>query len=266
MQLVLSLFSGIDLFGQGFEENGFCVVSAGDIILGQDIRRKKFVPNKFDGVIGGSPCQDFSKARRTPPTGYGLEMINQFRRVVEEAKPNWFCLENVPQVPNLIIDGYSVQRFNLNASECGSLQNRNRCFQFGSLNGLVLSVKRDVSSSIKLPCVTASEGGRAERRSFEDFCALQGLPRDFDLSEFHLAAKYRAVGNAVNLQVSRRIALTIKEATETMTPLTVENTKFCHCGCGRLLMGRSHQQTATATCRKRFQLSLKSKNVQELHL
>jgi DNA (cytosine-5)-methyltransferase 1 len=54
MQLVLSLFSGIDLFGQGFEENGFCVVSAGDIILGQDIRRKKFVPNKFEGVVDGA--------------------------------------------------------------------------------------------------------------------------------------------------------------------------------------------------------------------
>jgi DNA (cytosine-5)-methyltransferase 1 len=254
MQLVLSLFSGIDLFGRGFENNGFCVVSAGDIILGQDLRQKKFVSGKFDGVIGGSPCQDFSKARRTPPTGYGLEMLAQFQRVVEETKPNWFLLENVPQVPNIIIEGYTVQRFNLNASECGSNQNRNRCFQFGSINGVVLSVKRDASSSIKLPCVTASEGGRAERRSFEDFCELQGLPRDFDLSEFHLSAKYRAVGNAVNLLVAQRVAIAILEATENFAPLTIESTKFCACGCGRILEGRSHKQTANATCRKRFQL------------
>jgi DNA (cytosine-5)-methyltransferase 1 len=256
MQLVLSLFSGIDLFGRGFEENGFCVVSAGDTILGQDIRQKKFVSGKFDGIIGGSPCQDFSKARRTPPTGYGLEMLAQFKRVVEETQPNWFVLENVPQVPDMAIAGYTVQRFNLNASECGSLQNRNRCFQFGSSNGLIISVHRNPSIGTKLPCVTASEGGRAERRGFEDFCELQGLPRDFELAEFHLAAKYRAVGNAVNLLVAKRVALAVLESTENRNPIPFRDAKFCACGCGRLVEGRAHKQTANATCRKRFQLLL----------
>ena len=34
MQLVLSLCSGIGLLDRAFKEAGFCVVSAGDIILG----------------------------------------------------------------------------------------------------------------------------------------------------------------------------------------------------------------------------------------
>ncbi len=106
MQLVLSVFSGIDILGKGFLEKGFCVVSAGDIITGQDIRNFHTVQNKFDGVIGGSPCQDFSKARRTPPTGEGLKLLAEFCRVVSEAKPRWFLLENVPQVPNVQISGY----------------------------------------------------------------------------------------------------------------------------------------------------------------
>ena len=104
MELILSIFSGIDLLGKGFEQNGFCVVSAMDIIFGHDIREKRFPTGRFDGVIGGSPCQDFSKARRTPPTGNGLEMLGEFVRVVNETQPKWFLLENVPQVPNIAIE------------------------------------------------------------------------------------------------------------------------------------------------------------------
>jgi DNA (cytosine-5)-methyltransferase 1 len=189
-------------------------------------------------------------------------MLAQFKRVVEETKPNWFLLENVPQVPNITIDGYTVQRFNLNASECGSNQNRNRCFQFGSPHGTVLSVKRDVATGTNAPCVTASEGGRADRRTFEDFCELQGLPRDFDLSEFHLSAKYRAVGNGVNFFVAKRVAEAVFTSTQNPS-LTMDKLRFCACGCGRVLEGRLHQQTANASCRKRYQLSLKKESVQE---
>lgn len=109
--LILSLFPGIDLLGRGFEEYGFCVVQSGDIILGKDIRHFRGLKNKFDGIVGGSPCQDFSLARRSPPTGYGLEMLNEFKRVVLECSPEWFLLENVPNVPKISIEGYQMQRF-----------------------------------------------------------------------------------------------------------------------------------------------------------
>ena len=253
MQLVLSVFSGIDILGKGFLENGFCVVSSGDIITGQDIRKFNGVENKFDGVIGGSPCQDFSKARRTPSTGYGLAMINEFRRVVFETKPRWFLLENVPTVPNINCDGYKVQRFDLNALECGSIQNRHRHFQFGSVDGLILNVERDARPQIKTRCVTASEGKQTgtQRRGFSEFCELQGLPKDFDLSEFTQSGKYRAVGNGVNLFVARRVACAILNATENTDEKKLSFNQLCACGCGRILSGR--QKTASVACRKRLQ-------------
>jgi DNA (cytosine-5)-methyltransferase 1 len=108
MELVLSLFSGAGLLDRGFEQSGFCVVSAGDILWGRDVRGFSPARHKFAGIIGGSPCQDFSKARRCPPTGEGLELVGQFARCVAEAQPDWFLLENVPAVPDIIVDGYKV--------------------------------------------------------------------------------------------------------------------------------------------------------------
>jgi DNA (cytosine-5)-methyltransferase 1 len=70
-------------------------------------------------VIGGPPCQDFSRARRCPPTGNGVAMLHEFARVVLEASPDWWLMENVSGVHDLMIEGYTIQRLNLNASECG---------------------------------------------------------------------------------------------------------------------------------------------------
>jgi DNA (cytosine-5)-methyltransferase 1 len=250
--LVLSLFSGIDLLGRGFRQNGFCVVSAGDIILGQDIRDFTAIRGKFEGVIGGSPCQDFSIARRTPSTGYGLEMLSEFQRVVIESEPKFFLLENVPNVPQIQIEGYQVQRFFLNANEVGSNQNRNRYFQFGTKDGLVIDVQRQSKPLKSQPCATATEGTKGNRRTWESFCELQGITGNFDLPDLTLAGAYKVVGNAVNLHVSNAIAQAIREAIQNPTPSTFQNTRTCLCGCGRPLTG--WKKTATDTCRKRISL------------
>jgi DNA (cytosine-5)-methyltransferase 1 len=272
MQMVLSLFSGIGLLDIGFKENGFCVVSAGDTINGShhDIRKFHTKRKVFNGIIGGSPCQDFSRARRTPPTGEGLELLGEFTRIVKEAEPDWFLLENVPTVPNIEIGGYFIQRFDLNAKNCGSKQNRNRHFQFGSLirYHAVLDIKRDESPVNVARCVTASEGGQMDRRTFADVCELQGLDRAFDLPSFTQSGKYRAVGNGVNVLVSRRIAEAIKTATHGLaqrreylvpSPLNVVEFQkmFCACGCGRQIKGR--QKSATPNCRKRLEKNRKDK-------
>ena len=62
MQLILSLFPGIDLFGKAFEDEGFCVVRGPELILGQDINDWHIPSGKFDGIIGGPPCQSHSQA------------------------------------------------------------------------------------------------------------------------------------------------------------------------------------------------------------
>jgi DNA (cytosine-5)-methyltransferase 1 len=258
--MILSLFPGIDLLGRGFEAAGFCVVRGPDCLWGRDIRNFSLLGSigsrwsaaktnrcKFQGIIGGSPCQDFSRARRaTLPTGIGMSMLREFRRLVTEGQPDWWLLENVPGVPDVPISGYIVQRFNLNAKECGLKQNRLRAFQFGSYDGHLLVIPRSPPALDASRTAMASEGSRGRsRRSFADFCELQGLPRDFDLPGMTLAGKYRAVGNGVPVPMAVVIARAIINRHQ------VRAFRMCICHCGRPVHGK--QLMATAACRKRME-------------
>jgi len=244
--LVLSLFPGIDLLGRGFEEEGFCVVRGPDLIYGGDMARFHAIAGRFDGVIAGTPCQDDSRARRSQPTGDGDRARGEFRRAVTEALPAWWLLENVPGAPDLRIAGYSWLRIDLDARDFGSMQRRLRHFQYGHARGLVPIVTRRRRPAIEQsPCCMASEASRPGRRTWADFCELQGLPRDFELPGMTLAARYRAVGNGVHLAVARAIAAAIREA---RAPVGF---RLCACDCARVVYG--HRVLATAACRKRMQ-------------
>src|SRR3954466_16146717 len=99
--LVLSLFPGIGLLDMAFELEGFCVVRGPDVLWGGDVRRFSPPAGRFDGVIGGPPCQIFSALRHLNPLAgqkHG-NLIPEFERVVEEAGPAWFLMENVPDAP-----------------------------------------------------------------------------------------------------------------------------------------------------------------------
>lgn len=240
--LVLSLFPGIDLFGRGFEQEGFCVVRGPDTLFGQTIEDFTPASHVFGGIIAGPPCQDFSRARRCPPTGHGLAMLQEFIRCAAAAAPDWWLLENVPGVPDVNVPGYTVQRFNLFAHEFGIPQRRLRRFQFGYRDGAGLIVTRSATAAEIQPAALASEARRPGRRSWPDFCRLQGLPEGFDLPGWSLAAKYRAVGNGVPVPMARAVAAAIRtrSATATLRP--------CVCGCARAVSGKAIH--ATASCRK----------------
>lgn len=244
--LVLSLFPGIDLFGRGFELEGYCVVRGPDLIFGGDIRQFHPPPGRFDGIIGGPPCQDFSSLRRSAPTGNGLAMLFEFVRCVEAAQPSWWLMENVPGVPDIRPQGYRVQRFDLRANECGMTQQRLRHFQFGSNCDEVLLLNRDERQIVTQPAALASAGTHKERRGWAEFCESQGLPTDFDLPSFTLAAKYQAVGNGVPIPMARFVAWAIRDARYPAQLITL-----CVCGCGRSVQGK--QTHALAACRKRMQ-------------
>jgi DNA (cytosine-5)-methyltransferase 1 len=244
--LVLSLFPGIDLLGRGFEAEGFCVVRGPDVIFGGDIRTFHPPPGRFDGIIAGSPCQDFSRVRRAAPSGHGAAMLTEFARSVTEAAPEWFLLENVPTVPSIQISGYTTQRFDLRANECGLSQQRLRHFQFGSRSGEVLLLDRDERGAVTEPAALATEGRRPQRRSWAAFCAAQGLPPDFDLRGWSVAAKYAAVGNGVPIPMARFVARAIRDARYPSELITL-----CTCGCGRSISGK--QLAAGEACRKRLQ-------------
>jgi DNA (cytosine-5)-methyltransferase 1 len=92
--LVLSLFPGIGLLDMAFELEGFCVVRGPDLLWGGDVHRFHPPKGRFDGVIGGPPCQIHSSASEIAGTGK-VDLIPEFLRVVDEAAPAFTVMENV---------------------------------------------------------------------------------------------------------------------------------------------------------------------------
>lgn len=261
-KLILSLFPGIDLFSKPFEALGFSVVRGPDMLLGQDIQDFHVPSGVFAGIIGGSPCQEFSALNRNEPSGYGLEMLNQYKRIVIEAQPKWWLLENVARVLDLKIDGYNWQRFPLNLawySDCSRL----RHFQFGSNNGVVLNPPLEVTKETRHGAALASD-----ERSFAQLKALQGLPQEFDLPSLTVEGKKRAVGNGVPLplgqvlaelvsrdfygeekSVTNRLSKSVTLRPQETVTRRADKAVTCECGCGCIVVGRARY--ASPTCRKR---------------
>ena len=100
--LVLSLFPGIGLLDRAFEEQGFCVVRGPDLLWGGDVKEFHPPAGRFEGVIGGPPCQAHSKlVHMVRANGYVVkeDLIPEFARCVVEARPDWYLMENVPAAP-----------------------------------------------------------------------------------------------------------------------------------------------------------------------
>lgn len=247
--LVLSLFPGAGLLDAGFTQAGFSVVRGPDTLLGQDIQMLTLAgltPPRFDGIIAGPPCQDFSRARRRPPSGHGLAMLEQLARVVTQAKPLWWLVENVPGVPTLVFSEYTNQRFNLFARDFGLPHLRNRSFQFGSRVGDRITILRGSQSHFKNSLRPTPLASGNSRQNFASLCEMMGLPRTFKLPGLSRGAQFRAVGNGVPLPMGFAVACAIRDRR-----VTPANGRPCPCNCGRLITGK--QQSATPACRKRLQ-------------
>lgn len=232
--LVLSLFPGIGMLDMAFEEAGFCIVRGPDHLWGGDVRRFFAPAGRFDGVIGGPPCQCHSRLvhlNRSQGAKIAPDLVPEFQRVVSEADPAWFLMENVPDVPDVQVPGYTVQRVALDNRWLGGEQSRRRAFQFGARDKIAVGrfapELEALESPIWEPACLASEGRRGmilmrdgksrytERRTFERFCELQGLPQNFlDDAPLTLAGKYRVVGNGVPLRMGRAVASAVKRALE----------------------------------------------------
>ncbi|MDH3602146.1 MAG: DNA cytosine methyltransferase, partial [Candidatus Tectomicrobia bacterium] len=202
--LILSIFPGIDLLGRAFEEAGFCVVRGPDLITGGDIRTFHVPSGKFAGVIGGPPCQDFSRLNRSPGR-YGAEMLREYVRIVTEAQPDWFLFENVLTAPDVRIAGYPPPRFALDLAWFSPFSRR-RDFVFGSRYGVRLDPMNGVRGAVEGTCVTGSDG-----RSYAACCKIQGVP-GLQLPFFTQAGKKQAIANAVPMAMGRYVASLIAQA------------------------------------------------------
>jgi DNA (cytosine-5)-methyltransferase 1 len=249
-QLVLSLFPGIDLLGRAFAQAGFCVVTGPELIFGSRIEDFRGAAGRFDGVLGGPPCQDFSCARQKRPIydGDGVRLLREFLRVVSECRPLWWLCENVPRVPDLRLDGYTVQRLDLWDLECGARQRRCRHIQFGHRLGHVIRPRRKILTGTQaVRVVTARAASLAShygRQSMAEHCRDQGLETTLDAPALRPRALWRAVGNGVPLTMGRALA----EAVLNASPF--DPSADCACGCGRPV---DRRKQANQSCRKRME-------------
>jgi len=136
--LVLELFPGAGLFGRAFKSLGACVVNAGDIMQGYDIRDFKGIAHKFDGVIGGPPCQFASRAAITGTKA--INLIPEFVRLVEECKPTWAIMENVREAKTY---APSWDYVFLRDYDCGGYTHRRRGFWFYGVDAPIPPVRRE---------------------------------------------------------------------------------------------------------------------------
>jgi DNA (cytosine-5)-methyltransferase 1 len=234
-----------------FEEEGFCVVRGPDLLWGGDIRRFHPPARKFDGVIGGPPCQMFSVMRYINPLAGAKQgnLIPEFERIVMEAQPGWFLMENVRDAPLPRTAGYSTQDALIRDVWVGGTTLRQRRFTFGRLTVVVMRnsvgfvpqpvalhtqepevsalagnnstvpvvLQRDGHGGHKLKKRHANTGPRSAlwngTQNFGAKLAAQGLPANF-LAEapFTASGKSHAVGNGVPLPMGRAVARAVKRA------------------------------------------------------
>lgn len=154
-KLILSVFPGVDLLGRAFEQEDFCVVRGPDLLWGGDIRVFHPPAGVFEGVIGGPPCPEWSPLRSLIKAhGYKTKhgnMIPEFERVVSEAKPNWFLMEEGALAPRPMVNGYSVHGFYLSPIWLGEEQMRKRRIAFGIQGNTSIDLRKFINYAVFQP-------------------------------------------------------------------------------------------------------------------
>lgn len=182
---VIDLFSGVGGLSLGFQNAGFEVLLANEIdpsianayvqnhpnvkMINDDIIKLDEIflseyKGKVDIVIGGPPCQGFSqKGSRKLFEDDRNFLFKEYYRVVKYLKPQYFLMENVPNLltsdkgyfKNEIFTlfkelGYHLDADILNSYNFGVPQVRRRAFIIGSLNGpITLPMKFEDPVTIK---------------------------------------------------------------------------------------------------------------------
>jgi DNA (cytosine-5)-methyltransferase 1 len=215
------------LLDRAFEEEGFCVVRGPDLLWGGDVRRFHICREKFDGIIGGPPCQRFSGLGNVNRKRWGddsvmPDMIPDFVRLVNEGRPLWFLMENVPAAPVPQPDGYGVVSRLADNRWCGGEQRRRRRFSFGSrwcrepkfhIEGVALENPNETPTVVSTGQADWKGSAQRNRASIAYMLEQQGLPPDtYDHSPFTVTELRRAIANGVPLPMGRAVASAVKRA------------------------------------------------------
>jgi len=229
-ELVLSCFPGIGILDMGFEEHGFCVVRGPDLLWGGDIKVFHPPAGVFDGVIGGPPCQAHSRLAalvRAKGATVAEDLIPEFARVVSEARPRWYLMENVRGAPSPAVVDYAEENFLVNNRWLGEEQSRLRRFYVGMLGPTPLGIRARLRVALfenpsfgfaVLAGHGPTPGFRDHHRpdswqTLPEMLRLQGLPADFlEHAPLTLSGKRKVIGNAVALPMARELARAVREA------------------------------------------------------
>ena len=168
---LIDLYSGIGGLGLGATRAGFSLALSVDIdpilsgvhainfpghrqLLGdvstltgpQLLSKAKVVAGGLTGLVGGSPCQGFSRIGKRDQADQRNQLFTHFFRLVSELRPSFYLAENVQGILDsqnkavvthalsLIPKDYVVLKpFELNAADFGAATNRKRIFFFGYL-------------------------------------------------------------------------------------------------------------------------------------
>jgi len=142
---VVDLCCGAGLFSAGFHRAGHKIVMGVDLdgaacdsfqanfpdanVFEMDLLELGALP-KCDIVIGGPPCQQFSKANRKPVHSEGMGLVNQFIYLANLSIAKWWIMEEVPIVADYIHDFREIiERADIiDCSSLGALNLRPRLF------------------------------------------------------------------------------------------------------------------------------------------
>lgn len=242
--LVLSLFPGIGILDRGFADEGFSVVRGPDRLWGGDIKNFSVPAGVFDGVIGGPPCQGFTRLLALIRlNGYQVQenLVPEFERVVTAAAPIWFVMENIEGAPIPVVPGYAVDPTILNNRDLGGVQHRKHRFSFGTRDGRKLEYQTTVeveewahrvtTDSRRVPVKQLAghkpkrppTGGRMPHDgpalSLRAMAELQEvpadhLPEDFfsSASPWKMSSRKKMIGNAVCYRMARELAASVRRA------------------------------------------------------
>lgn len=157
----MSLYSGAGGLDLGFQQAGFALAWAneidphacqtyrdnlGDHVVQGDVLKTPIPKSRFDVVIGGPPCQGWSRIGRMDPNDPRSQHVHRFFDVVESVEPHAFVMENVAhlaesarwtRVRDDLLNraredlGYNAALYVLDASHYGVPQARRRMFLVG---------------------------------------------------------------------------------------------------------------------------------------
>ncbi|MDA9159795.1 DNA cytosine methyltransferase [Rhodobacteraceae bacterium] len=214
---VLSLFSGAGGLDLGFKKSGHEIVWANDFdkdscetymknignhIIHGDIAELTVngLPD-FDILIGGFPCQGFSRANvHRVENDERNDLYLHVIRILRKKQPKFFLLENVRGIKTLnagkdfseIIlaleeSGYSIRHKTLNAADFGVPQNRVRV--------IITGIRQDLTTEFKYeyPDPTHSRNGETADKWVSIAKALHGIGEPDETSNLsnHVCSKYK---------------------------------------------------------------------------